>query len=227
MLQTDRFTKIFIAIGHASAVFTFEMRLVDQDLVFLRLAEMKPLRDNIAKMFHERRVLAVWIMLYLLFSHFFPLSIFYAHPIPYFCPGSRNFSLFFTTLDYTPKPPNCQEIRFRVGTAHRIKSSKFKFEVPVKLQIPKFQKQKWNPADPSAALGMTFFWDTRCPDSIEGGCTILLLAIKIKKFISFPHKHLSIFAPKKIAHFRMRDASSCKGWGDAILSRPQFLVFNC
>jgi uncharacterized membrane protein len=71
MSQTDRFTKIFITIGYASAVFTFEMRVVEQDLVFPRLAKMKPLRDNIAKMFHERRVLAVWIMLYLLFFHFF------------------------------------------------------------------------------------------------------------------------------------------------------------
>ena len=54
--------------------------------------------------------------------------------------------------------------------------------------------------------------DASHPHSIEGGCTILLLAKKIKKFISFLHLHLSIFAPKKIPHFRMRDASSCKGW---------------
>ncbi len=101
MSQTDRFTKIFIAIGYTSAMFTFEMRLVDQDLVFLRLAEMKPLRDNIAKMFHERRVLAVWIMLYLLFSHFFPFQFFMPTQYRISAPG-RGISLFFTVPDYTP-----------------------------------------------------------------------------------------------------------------------------
>ena len=75
-LQADRFTEIFIAIGHASAVLTFEVRLADQNLVFLRIAEMKPLRDNIAKMFHERSAVTVWIMLYLLFFHFFPFQFF-------------------------------------------------------------------------------------------------------------------------------------------------------
>ncbi len=53
MSEADRFTKIFFAIGHTSAVFTFEMRVVEQGLVFPRLAKMKSLRDNIAKMFHE------------------------------------------------------------------------------------------------------------------------------------------------------------------------------
>jgi hypothetical protein len=57
----------------------------------------------------------------------------------------------------------------------------------------------------------TIFPDTSYPHSIESGCTIVLLTKKIKKFISIPHKHLSIFAKEKIGHFRMRDASSCKG----------------
>ena len=61
-----------------------------------------------------------------------------------------------------------------------------------------------------AFAGMTFFGDSPYPHSIEGGCTIVLLGKKIKKFISFPWLELSFFAGKKIGHFRMRDASSCK-----------------
>ena len=57
------------------------------------------------------------------------------------------------------------------------------------------------------------------PDSIESGCTILLLVKKIKKFILFVYKYLSIFAKEKIGQFRMRDASSCKGWRVLFIER--------
>ena len=57
------------------------------------------------------------------------------------------------------------------------------------------------------------------PDSIESGCTILLLVKKIKKFISIPYKQLSIFSKEKIGQFRMRDASSCKGWRVLFIER--------
>jgi hypothetical protein len=53
--------------------------------------------------------------------------------------------------------------------------------------------------------------DRQYPHDIESGCTIVLLGKKIKKFICIASKHLSIFATLKIGHFRMRDASSCKG----------------
>jgi hypothetical protein len=45
-------------------------------------------------------------------------------------------------------------------------------------------------------------------------CTILLFAKKIKKFIPIPHKHLAISVNRKIADFRTKRASLCKGWGD-------------
>ncbi len=74
------------------------------------------------------------------------------------------------------------------------------------------------------------YLDSPCPDSIESGYTIVLLVKKIKFFISFSGQQLSIFAKEKMCDFRMRDASSCKGWGARLrLCRnraPQFLVFN-
>jgi hypothetical protein len=36
----------------------------------------------------------------------------------------------------------------------------------------------------------------------------------MKKFISIPHIHLAIFVNRKIADFRTKRASLCKGWGD-------------
>jgi hypothetical protein len=42
----------------------------------------------------------------------------------------------------------------------------------------------------------------------------LLFAKKIKKFYSLPHKHLAISVNRKMADFRTKRASLCKGWGD-------------
>jgi hypothetical protein len=61
--------------------------------------------------------------------------------------------------------------------------------------------------------------DASHPHSIESGCTIVLRAKKIKKFILFSYKHLSIFAKEKIPRFRTRDASSCKGWRVLFIER--------
>jgi hypothetical protein len=62
------------------------------------------------------------------------------------------------------------------------------------------------------------------PHNTKRACTILLFAKKIKKFYSFPNKHLAISGNRKIENFRTNRASLCKGWRDYVFFSCYFLA---
>ena len=55
--------------------------------------------------------------------------------------------------------------------------------------------------------------DGGCRHNTKCACTILLLAKKIKFFISIPRIYLEIFVNRKIENISTKRASLCKGWG--------------
>jgi hypothetical protein len=58
-------------MGYASAMPAFKLWVFDKGIVFFRVAEMKPLRNNVAQVFVVRFTFAVQILLYLFSRHFF------------------------------------------------------------------------------------------------------------------------------------------------------------
>src|SRR4030042_3384129 len=70
-LQSSRLAQIIRTMSYASAMPAFKLRVFDNDIVFFRIAEMKPLGNNVAQVLIVRFAFAFRIMRYLFFCHLF------------------------------------------------------------------------------------------------------------------------------------------------------------